>query len=249
MHELLGNKSMPESRSILAGNAVVLMLALALTIMLAACTMGPQFSSEVEHKSLTLQPNDLERHGIGFLTPSAATGQETNKQSLSLMFADELTVARSEVRVAALPEVLSAVNGNGLAQEYKQMYRDYLETGILEQKTLREIGRASGVRYLAQLSLAGFDQGGSKRFGFLGLRLVDTKTANMHVFMQIWDGETGEVAWEGTEEVSFAYDTSTEKPVTFKTIAEMTARELFAVLPGADPELVVAYDPDYEHLN
>ncbi|MDP7041114.1 MAG: hypothetical protein QGF91_00525, partial [Gammaproteobacteria bacterium] len=166
-----------------------------------------------------------------------------------LMFAGELATVRPGVRVAALPEVLSAVNESGLAKEYKQMYRDYLETGILEQKVLQDIGNASGVRYLAQLSLAGFDQGGNKRFGFLGLRLVDTQKANMRVFMQIWDSETGRVAWEGAEEVNYAFDSSSEMPVTFKTIAEMTAREMFAVLPGADPELILASDDEYEQLN
>ena len=74
--------------------------------------------------------------------------------------------------------------------------------------------------------------------GILGLRLVDTKQATMRVFMQIWDSQTGSVVWEGTEEVHFAYDTGAEKPVTFKTIAERTAQEFFALLPGADSSLV-----------
>jgi len=202
-------------------------------ILLTGCTVAPQTNSEIEHTSISLLPDDLENYGIGFLTPAAATTLETDKQSLSLMFADELTKMRPDARVASLPAVLSAVNEHSLADDYKQMYRDYLETGILEQDVLREIGAVSSVRYLAQLSLAGFSQGGNKRFGVFGFRVVETKQATMRVFMQIWDSKTGVVAWEATQEVNFAYETTAEKPVTFKTIAELTAREMFLVLPGA----------------
>jgi hypothetical protein len=231
-----GDNPPSETGFLLRGNVLLLLCALLLTIALASCST--QITSEIEHTSLGLQPNDFEIHGVGFLTPAAATGQETDKQSLSLMFADELSQMRPYARVASLPEVLSAVNENGLADDYKQMYRDYLETGILEQDVLAKIGEVSGVRYLVQLSLAGFAQGGNKRLSFLGLRLIDTKLATMRVFMQIWDSESGSVVWEGTEEVHFAYDTGKERPVTFKTIAERTAREMFALLPGADPSLV-----------
>jgi hypothetical protein len=231
-----GENSPSETSFLLKGNILLLVLFLLLTFGLASCTT--QINSEVEHSSFGLQPNDLEIHGVGFLTPAAATGQETDKQSLSLMFADELAQMRPYARVAPLPEVLSAVNESGLADEYKQMYRDYLQTGILEQDVLSSIGEVAGVRYLVQLSLAGFAQGANKRLGVLGLRLIDTKQATMRVFMQIWDSQTGSVVWEGAEEVHFAYDTSSEKPVTFKAIAERTARGLFELLPGADPSLV-----------
>jgi hypothetical protein len=218
----------------------ILLASVVLMLLLSGCTIAPQTNSEIEHTSIALSANDLEDFGIGFLTPAAATTLETDKQSLSLMFADELMQMRPDVRVATLPAVLSAVNENGMAEGYKQMYRDYLETGILEQDLLREIGDVANVRYLAQLSLAGFKQGGTRRFGVFGLRMVETKQATMRVFMQIWDSDTGIVAWEATQEVNYAYDTGAEKPVTFKTIAELTAREMFQVLPGAGEADLVA---------
>jgi len=232
--EPAGFTNQPHSLYSIPLTAVILLL------LLSACTIAPQTNSEIEHTSIALNANDLEDFGIGFLTPAAATTLETDKQSLSLMFADELAQMRPDARVATLPAVLSAVNENGMAEDYKQMYRDYLETGILEQDLLREIGDVADVRYLAQLSLAGFRQGGNRRFGVFGLRVVETKQATMRVFMQIWDSETGIVAWEATEEVNYAYDTSAEKPVTFKTIAELTAREMFQVLPGAGEADLVA---------
>ena len=91
---------------------------------------------------------------------------------------------------------------------------------------------ATNVRFLAQLSLADFRQIQRGRFSLLGLRIVDTQIGNMRVFLQIWDGYTGTVAWEGTLEVNYAYDTSKEKPVTFQQIAELASRRLFSELPG-----------------
>jgi len=64
-----------------------------------------------------------------------------------------------------------------LVFEYQQMYRDYLELGILEKSLLLRIGVANDVGFLAQLSLADFHQGQRGRFGFSGLRLVDTQKA------------------------------------------------------------------------
>ena len=70
----------------------------------------------------------------------------------------------------------------------------------------------------------------------LGLRLFDTKQANLRVFLEIWDSETGSVAWEGSQELNFAYDSSREKPVTFHDVAKIAAKQLYSHLPGAVEE-------------
>lgn len=202
----------------------------------AGCSKTQQLHGGIEHKAISLGEQDLEIYGIGFLTPGAATGQETDKQTLALVFSDEMVKLRPGVRVVALPEVLSALNRANLAQDYKIMYRDYLETGILERSILERIAEACNVRYLVQLNLADFTQGGNRRFGALGLRLLETKNANIRVFMQVWDAERGAVAWEGTQELTVAYETGAEAPVTFKLVAEIAASQIYSMLPGATHE-------------
>jgi hypothetical protein len=206
---------------------------LVLSLGLDGCKSMDQVEYKVDHKTLTLAPDDLERHGIGFLTPAAATGREADKQALALSFSKELEQGRPEVKVVPLPTILSKVNEADLDQQYKRMYRDYLETGILEGSILQRIGEVGGVRYLAQLSLADFMQQSRGRFNFLGLRIVDTKQAAMRVFIQIWDSETGAVAWEGSAELNYAYESTTENPTPFLETAALAARRLFADLPGA----------------
>jgi len=199
---------------------------------LVACSTG-QLNYNVEHTGLSLGPTDLEAHGIGFLTPAAGTGREADKQALAQSFVKALSEARPDARVRGLAEVLNSVNAADLDQQYKAMYRDYLQTGILDGDVLADVGRTSDVRYLAQLSLAGFSQGNRGRFSLFGFRMLDTKQGNLRVFLQIWDAESGTVVWEGSGELNFAYDTGRENPVTFEELCRLTAARLFAELPGA----------------
>lgn len=203
-------------------------------LLLCACSkVLDQVEYKVDHKTLTLGETDLERYGIGFLTPAAATGREADKQALALSFSKQLELARPGVKVVPLPSILSKVNEADLDQQYKRMYRDYLETGILEGSILQRLGEVGEVRYLAQLSLADFTQGSRGRFSFLGLRLVDTKQAGMRVFIQIWDSQTGGVAWEGSAELNYAYESAAENPAPFLEASALAAKRLFADLPGA----------------
>lgn len=207
-----------------------------LTLILAAvasgCTFINQIEYEAEHSTISLGPEDLAGGGIGFLTPSAATTHEADKQPLAMSFAHKLEEMYPDVTVVPLPNVLSAMNSADLDGEYKQMYRDYLETGILEGSILKRISEVADVRYFAQLSLSAFRQSNAGRFSILGLRISHTEVANMRVFVQIWDAHNADVAWEGFTELNYAYETAGQKPVTFADVSEMAAERMFAELPG-----------------
>jgi len=204
--------------------------ALLATCLLAAC-VSDQIHSTAHHADLSLEPGDLEAHGLAFITPSTVTGQEEDKQTLAFVFADVMGTTRPDIRVVPLPQTLSAVNRAGIAQDYKLMYVDYRDTGIFKQDLLREVGQVTGARYLAQLKLSDFNQGAKSRFSVLGLRLIQTQQANIRLFFQVWNAIDGSIAWEGTQEVTYTWDSSSEKPVTFRLIVEEAARELISKLP------------------
>lgn len=203
---------------------------LGLVLLLAGCG-GMQKYSAPEHQVLRLNGSDLADGGIAFLTPSTVTGQEEDKQALAYVFANTLRRERKEVRVLALPETISAVNRAGLADEYRALYHDYRDTAVLDGKVMRQIAKAAGVRYLAQLKLATMQQGARGRFSLLGLQLLQTQYANMRVFFQIWDSRDGTIAWEGINELTFANDTAREQPISFREVAEHAAAELVQRLP------------------
>lgn len=206
-------------------------IAMAAALLLGGCAASPQIYPTVRERNLSLRPGDLEAHGIAFITPSAATGQEEERQAIALVFAETLREQRKNVRVLALAQTLGAINQAGLADAYRQMYAYHRETGLFKADILNQVGKATGVRYLAQIQVQGFGQSAKERFGALGFRIVETKTAAVRLFFQIWDSREGTVAWEATEEVHYSYDTVTEEQLTLPRVVGQAAQDLIAKLP------------------
>lgn len=205
-------------------------LCVAIAITLGACAEY-QVHSTARDSVISLEPGQLEAHGIAFITPSTVTGQEEDKQTLASIFAEVLETERPGIQIVSLPKTLSAINTAGIADEYRQMYIDYQYTGIFKRELINSVGKVTGVRYLAQLKLSNFEQNSKGRFSALGLRMFQTNQAKIRLFLQIWDSHKGTIAWEGTDEVNYSWETSTEKPVTFRVIVEETAGNLVGKLP------------------
>ena len=206
-----------------------LMLAVISMVFLSACGSS-QIYSNSRHTPLRLDPGMLSQ-GLAFLTPSTVRGKEEDKQTLALLFSDVLAREAPSIPRVTLPETLSAINQAGLSGVYQKMLADYQNTGIFEHRSLYNIGIAVGARYQAQLKLADFKQTTQGRFSAFGLRLFQTKQAHIRLFLQIWDSHAGTIVWEGVEELNYAYDTSSERPVSFRTIVEETAKRLIKRLP------------------
>lgn len=218
------------------------MVAVLVTASMAGCANTGQLSTNTEASDFSLDPAAFRTGGIGFLTPISATGEEASRTALALAFASSLADAHEDLRVVSLAEVLSAVNSAGLAASYKSMMEDYEATGIMEKERLRQVGDVSDARYLGLLELADFEQTVNKRFSIGGLRLLDTKLASIRVSWQIWDTASGAIAWEGTDEIHYAYDTGRERPVSFGFVAGKAASNLIAQIPLVDavPERTAA---------
>ena len=207
------------------------LLLVALAIALCGGCATDQVHSSAHHSNIGLKKGDLESSGLAFITPSTVTGQEEDKQALGFIFGEVMKEMRPDIPLVSLPQTLSAINRAGIADSYKSMYEDYGDTGIFRFDILKEIGKVTGARYLAQIKLSSFNQQSKGRFSALGLRIVQTQEANLRLFFQIWDSQTGAIVWEGTEEVTYSWDSSSEQPVTFRKIVEKTARNLIGELP------------------
>jgi hypothetical protein len=127
--------------------------------MLAASEAGakrsrrPKVGDLVQGKIISLGKGDLETGGLAFITPSTVTGQEQEKEGVALTFADVIKSERPALKVVTLAETLGAVNRAGLADPYRHMYEHYRDTGLFPDAVLRQVGKAAGTRYLAQLKL------------------------------------------------------------------------------------------------
>lgn len=206
-----------------------LLPAISCIFLLGGCIYSVYTTHEYRNFALTIE--DLRNHGIAFITPSSITGQEEDREALALTFAQVLRERRPDMPVVTLPETLGALNRADMLADYKAMYEDYADTGIFSRAVQKQISDLTGSRYLAQLKLSGFGQGNSQRLGVFGLRLLETKRANLRIFLQIWDGQAGEIAWEGYEEVIMSSETFTEKGVMFYDVARTIAEGMVAKIP------------------
>ena len=198
-------------------------------VFFSACASSTMHTSE-DHQILSITPDALRQGGIAFITPSTITGREQDRRSLALTFTEVFREIQPEVKVVTLPETVAALNHAGLLKHYRAMLQDYTRIGIFDPEGLKKVSAATGVRYLAQLKLASFKQETNARFQLFGFRLLETKRASIRVFLQIWDGQTGNVAWEGYQEMSFSNDTYSEEGVTFRDITREIAKDLINVI-------------------
>jgi hypothetical protein len=201
------------------------------TVLVAGCSTEPVYYPTLQEQAISLRKGDLEADGIAFITPSTITGQEQEKEAVALTFTDVLKSRRPALRVSTLAETLGAVNKAGLADSYKRMYEEYRDTGLFSADTLRRVGAATGLRYVGQLKLQAFNEGSKNRFGFLGLRLIETQYADVRLFFQVWDSRDGSIAWEAMQELRIVRETMTEEPVMLRKVLEHSAREIIARLP------------------
>jgi hypothetical protein len=203
---------------------VAALLAVGLALLLSGC-------ASQKFQAINLRSEDLRTGGIAFITPSSVTGQEEDKQALALAFNEVLQNLRPDLRIVPLPQTLSAVNRTGLTREYRQMFEDYRLTGIFDREALQKVAGVTKTRYLAQLKLGAFKQESKSRFGMLGLRVLETKTSTIRLFLQIWDSNDGSVAWEGAQESTVSHESMAEEYVSMKNIVQESARDLVAHLP------------------
>ena len=159
------------------------------------------------------------------------TGQEEEKQAVAFTFVETLKKLRPDIKCVSLPETLSAINKAELVQDYQRMFAEYRDTGLFDRKTLYKVGEVTGTRYLAQLKLAGFQQGSNTRLGVFGLRLLETKYAKLRLFFQIWDARDGSIAWEGVQELNWSEEELSENSISLQTVIAEAARNLGERLP------------------
>jgi hypothetical protein len=219
------------------------LLAALCPLMVCACAATDQLHADLQYQQFVGQEEFSGAAGIGVLTPSAATGQEADRQALGDALSETLASDLDGASIVALPALLSAVNRAGLAREYSAMFAEYEETGILERDTLRQVGHAAGVRYVAKLNLGDFDQATSGRAKIFGVRFLDTRTATIRVHLEIWDTVTGGIVWQGNEELTFAQEGVRERPISFQQVAAMASRRLVAKVGESGRELLQEAEP------
>ena len=174
----------------------------------------------------------LERAGVTCLAARLSFGDETYGRALVQGMVETLHTHLSGRGIVHPNLAASHINEAGLAEDYAKMLAAYDETNILDRKTLRKITAAVRVRYFVVPILVNFQEGGSTRLSVFGVRLARTAWANARFQLQIWDGQSGRIVWEGMSDLTLAQELLGEQPVRFENIIAATWESIVEKIPS-----------------
>ena len=205
---------------------------------LSGCYVSPQSGQLMQRSADARQLyresdfglSHLERDGVTSLATRLRFGDETLGQALRQGLVDTLE-ARLDDGLVHPNLAASQINEAGLSRSYAEMLAAYDETHILDRDALHTISQAVGVRYCALPILVNFRETTSTRFSALGLRLGKTTSASARIQLQIWDGRSGRIVWDGFADLTLAQETFREGPIVFGDTVRATWESLIDQIP------------------
>lgn len=119
-----------------------------------------------------------------------------------------LTAACSKVsppiRTISLHETMNTLSRQGHLSDYREDAPDYAPSNILDRQRLGRIHNALAAKYVLQPGLAEIAESTEDRFEFAGFKVMKARVQRMHLWLRLWDAETGEFLWEGAGEGTVA---------------------------------------------
>jgi hypothetical protein len=179
-------------------------------------TGSAEFAPSFDPARLTQEPAAV----FGALTMPGLRGNEVG---LDFMLAQVLHRVAPQIQIVSPQRSMSKINELGLASEYTQMRADAEQSHILNRETLKKLGTAIGVRYVFQPRLAAFTQTMYDRWTFpgLGVLLMQVRTSNLRMSLQLWNTETGELLWASMAEGTMQSEAVSKDPVYFEDAARV----------------------------
>ena len=159
-------------------------------------------------------------------------GLHGNEMPLDLLLEEVVQKVAPEIHVIGARHSMSQINQQGLAAEYTQMRIDAELSYILNRESLKKIGIAIGARFVFQPRLAAFAQVMTDRWTFpaLGVLLMQTRSADLRVSLQLWDTRTGELLWVSMAEGTLQSEAASRDFVYFEDAARVALGSIIADL-------------------
>ena len=211
------------------------MLLLCLAGFWTGCAARIVDDSQLQYLDPEFTVSSLFDHGLGLLPVVAGQGQEGLRRPLAAKLETHLAAQLPEGSFYGAIQMLDLINEANLTEAYAQMIGDYEQAAILNKRTLHEIGKATGIRYLLHVKL--LDQSRTERLAkaLLSNNIVSLEGKNVTIFGQVWDCGLGDVVWEGTGEVA------AEAEVEFQYVkhdidqlVSMATQSFLSNLPGIE---------------
>lgn len=164
----------------------------------------------------------LEQEAVALFTPLAPTpllrGDEV---VLGFYLAEAIQKIAPNWKVIDQQQTIGLINRHGLMEEYTRLRQGADQSHILEQALLQKIGEHVGARYVFQPRLAYISQTMTDRFEApaVPVLILQTRSAVMRIFLQLWDTVSGEPIWSSVAESVVLSETASLEPMFIKDAA------------------------------
>lgn len=199
----------------------------------SGCAAKVMNNSQLQYLAPEFTENSLFEHGLSLLPIVAGHGQEGLRRPLGAKLDSNLANQLPHGKFIATIPTLDLINEANLTEAYAQMIDDYARAAILNKKTLRRIGEATGIRYLLHVKL--LDQSHRETVGpaLLSDEIINLQVRNVSIFGQVWDCDLGDVVWEGTGEATVRTEVEVQYlKHSIEDLVNIAARSFLNNLPG-----------------
>lgn len=170
-------------------------------------------------------------NGKVLILPTIGESQLAYKSIVGAILTDTLRELRKEILITPPDQTMSLINENNLTEVYSTLMKEYRETGILRRGPSIKISELTESRYLMLPVLVEHETHRDTRLSFFGLRVAETREADLRLFLQIWDAYTGELVWQGTGSATIASDNILSVPVLTEELARRIWRDMVPKIP------------------
>jgi len=180
----------------------------------------------------SFDPGALGQEPVAIFGALTMPGLHGNEMPLDYLLGEVLQKVAPHIRVISSRNSLSQINQQGLAVEYTQMRVDAELSYLLNRESLKKLGTAIGARYVFQPRLAAFAQYMTDRWTFpgLGVLLMQTRSSDLRVSLQLWDARTGELLWVSMAEGTLQSEAASRDYVYFEDAARVALGSMIADL-------------------
>jgi len=157
-------------------------------------------------------------------------GLRGNEVGLDHLLGEVLQKVAPHLHVLNSRDCISRINQQGLAAEYVQMRADAEQSHVLNRDSLKKLGTAIGARYVFQPRLAAFGQFMTDRWTFpgFGVLIMQTRSSDLRVSLQLWDAKTGELLWASMAEGTMESEAASRSLVYFEDAARVALGSIVA---------------------
>lgn len=165
-----------------------------LGLLFSGCTASMNTIAEEQFRDDSFSIDSVDEYGIALLP---ITGSNQTFNSVVAIAANDVLQSYEFNNYIGYRQVSNDLNSENLVGEYQEMIHNYQTSGIADNTKLREIGSATGTRYLLKIEIGSLNREANTETDFFDGSVRTWEEKDVRIYGLLWDASTGNVVWEG----------------------------------------------------